>query len=362
MISTEVPVAFDILDESNWSFILSLVQVGAIFFIHFGTPCNTFSAARKDDDDGPPPLRDADHPHGFPHLTGDLWFQAQQGNMFAQRTAEAALAVAAMGGGFSIENPQYSFLWATSWMLNVVRLARALWVQFDQCAWGAPSLKPTLLLVSHSQFYKVHKSCPGNHRHIVLKGKVFSKLFNRVVFRTKLAQEYPVALCEAMAQAIVSIVKAPLQHFQPSFELLSAEKRKRPLGQAMKDPQHRQARSAALAVSAGYQLKRGALKPLLDVETHPGEAIHWALSIPHPFTAEDPLPRDVQNAFGQFTGPTSAILDRRARLLQWWGCQAQALLPKTDQVLRAISDPYLRFLLRGVPDHEPARLGVTCHV
>ena len=52
---SEVPVPFDVLDADNWSFIMALIQAGAIRFIHCGTPCNTFSAARKLDG-GPPPI------------------------------------------------------------------------------------------------------------------------------------------------------------------------------------------------------------------------------------------------------------------------------------------------------------------
>lgn len=50
---------------------------------------------------------------------------------------------------------------------------------------------------------------------------------------------------------------------------------------------HRQARSAGLAQSAGYQLKRGAVKPLLDIECSAGQAIEWVLQIPHPFSQDD---------------------------------------------------------------------------
>ena len=50
----EVPSPFDVLDCDNWSFIMKLIACGAIKFIHFGTPCNSFSAARKEDG-GPPP-------------------------------------------------------------------------------------------------------------------------------------------------------------------------------------------------------------------------------------------------------------------------------------------------------------------
>ena len=49
-------------------------------------------------------------------------------------------------------------------------------------------------------------------------------------------------------------------------------------------------RTAEKALAAGYQLKRGAAKPLLEVEMEPGEAAQWMMSsIPHPFTAAEQL-------------------------------------------------------------------------
>ena len=47
---------------------------------------------------------------------------------------------------------------------------------------------------------------------------------------------------------------------------------------------HRQAESALKALNAGYQLKRGAAKPLLELEMEPGEAVHFALQLVHPFS------------------------------------------------------------------------------
>lgn len=139
------------------------------------------------------------------------------------------------------------------WLLEVERRGRGLRVQLDQCAWGAPSMKPTLLLVSHSHFEAL---CPRNHVHEVLKGKVYSKQFNKVVYRTKLAQEYPLDLCAAMATAIATLHQDPLRHFKLTFQLPSLDKRKRPVGQAVPDPQHRQFRPATLAIASGYEARR----------------------------------------------------------------------------------------------------------
>lgn len=69
-ICEQVPAAFDVVDADQWSFVMELIRAGAIRFLHCGTPCNTFSSARKDDG-GPPPLRSLDEPLGRPGLSAD---------------------------------------------------------------------------------------------------------------------------------------------------------------------------------------------------------------------------------------------------------------------------------------------------
>ena len=361
MVSKAVPSPCDVLDASMWDQIIQLINLGAVTFIHCGTPCNTFSSARKSDG-GPPPLRDQAHPEGLPDLHHELWLQALQGNLFVERTVEACSLVVQMGGNFSIENPEFSLIWCTAQMQRLQQQARAWIVVFDQCAWGAPSVKPTSLMVTHAQLDVLHRRCPGNHRHEKLKGKVFSPQFGRVVFRTKLAQEYPWRMCEQIAVAVQLIMSDPLQLLTPSFALCNKSDRKRPLGQQVQWDGHRQAHTASLATASGYQLKRGAQKPLLDLEVEPGEAIQWIMSIPHPFSSDIDLPPDLDRALAALQRNVPKVVQERFDLLAYWGSQAMCLLPHTDALLRAINDPPLRRLLRGVPDDQPAQLGKTCHV
>ena len=149
-----------------------------------------------------------------------------------------------------------------------MREARTFQVDFDQCAFGAASMKPTRILMSHQRLQAgLARKCPGNHVHEVLKGKVWSDQFGKVVFRTKLAQVYPHAMCSQMAFDIEALWSRPLEHFAPSFSLASNEDRKRPIGQKIVWKEHKQHNTALAAVASGYQLKRGALKPLLEIET-----------------------------------------------------------------------------------------------
>ena len=290
-ICQEVPTPFDVVDVEQWDFIFTLCKSGAIMFIHCGTPRNTFSSARKLDG-GPPPLRSTAFPLGLPGLSEENMNLVFLGNLFLIRSAEACAAVFAHGGNFSIENPEASLLWCAQPTQTLLRICRAFLVSFDQCEFGAPSVKPTTLMVSHQVFTSLERRCNGGHQHVRLHGKVWSSFFQKEVFRTKLAQVYPARMCSAMASCIVICWDQSLPQFNASFSLTS-DKRKRPVGQPLRWRDHRQALTALKAEAAGYQLKRGARKPLLDMETEPGVAIAWALAIPHPLSVEveldDPL-------------------------------------------------------------------------
>ena len=362
MPSEMVPEPSDVLDAAFWDFIMQLIMLGAIFFMHFGTPCNTFSSARKDDG-GPPPLRSLEFPEGLPDLDLDLFSVTFLGNLFVDRTAEACCALCLMGMDFSVENPLFSLIWSTPALVRVAEQCRTMNIDFDQCMWGAPSVKPTRLMVTAAQFRALEVRCDRSHPHQKLKGKVWSAFFGRRVFRTKLAQEYPFRMCEVMAQCIADLVRSPFDHLASTFALVGPKAdRKRPLGQSVQWKDHRQAASALKAAASGYQLKRGALKTLLHVETEPGEAIAWSLQIPHPFSEMNQLDSDVAQAIQQVTADPAGVIRTRKALLHHWSAQALQCLHHTDQELRQIPDGPLRRLLRGVPDGEPARLGATCNI
>ena len=78
-----VPEPFDILDDNNWSLVLQLIFFAAIVFAHFRTPCNGYSAARKEDG-GPPPLRSLEYADGLPFLTDQNAAIVFLGNLFKE--------------------------------------------------------------------------------------------------------------------------------------------------------------------------------------------------------------------------------------------------------------------------------------
>ena len=67
----------------------------------------------------------------------------------------------------------------------------------------------------------------------------------------------------------------------------------------------------AASVEETAQIKRCAAKPLLEIEMERGEAIHSALQVAHPFTAEVALPMSLEAALLQLRRPAAVVLLER---------------------------------------------------
>ena len=107
MAEGKVSSARDVQDEEFWAFVKELIHRGSVRFLYLGTPCSTFSMARAVKmKNGPRPLRSLEHPLGLPSLGLAEKQQALLGNMLLDKSVEAALAVLAEGGDFSLENPR----------------------------------------------------------------------------------------------------------------------------------------------------------------------------------------------------------------------------------------------------------------
>ncbi|CAL1134601.1 unnamed protein product [Cladocopium goreaui] len=349
----------DILDPKVFQHLCKLIRAGCIFFIHFGTPCSSFSQARKDDG-GPPPLRDRHNLWGRPKLSRQDQARVELGNQFMELTVELLVLCCQFGVHWALENPASSFLWDMPPVRALAARAGVGRFILDMCRFQSKHKKPTALL-SDCDLSALALACDLDvrpHVHEPLVGMVLSK--GKKIFKTKLAQVYPPLLCQAWAKVIACLQADPLA---ATFQMaVPAHERKRPLGQPLPWVVHKQRATAEKARDAGYQLKRSALPPLLQVEMEPGQAVQRALQVPHPFTLDPALDPDLQEALAFAVHKPHQLLGHRQGALQFWADRAERLLPLTDQELRAIHDPYLRSLLRGAPDDQPVQIGTVTHV
>lgn len=355
-----VKQSVDVLDPQVQEHLRRLIQAGVIFYIHFGTPCSSFSVARKNDG-GPPPLRDRQHLWGLPGLRPRDQMKVTMGTKFMFFTQKLAVLCSQRHVLWSVENPASSFLWLMPPILELGQLPHVFQVTLDMCRFGSPHKKPTSLM-SVLDLGALALQCDmveRPHQHDPLVGTI--TINNRKIFRTKLAQVYPDALCAAWAEQVV--VHQQADPLAATFALVTpAADRKRPVGQPVPWAPHKQRATAEKATAAGYQLKRSALPPLLLTEMEPGQAVAAALQVQHPFTLDPALDPDLQEALAMVVRQPEWVLGHRAGALQRWEARAISLLPATDNILKTISDPFLRRLLRGQPDGRPLQLGLCTHV
>ena len=108
VINNFVKEKVDILDPAVFQHLQFLIQEGILIFIHFGTPCSSFSIARKHDG-GPPPLRDRQHLWGRHGLSRRDREKLLLGNQFMALTAALATLCYDRGILWSIENRHRRF-------------------------------------------------------------------------------------------------------------------------------------------------------------------------------------------------------------------------------------------------------------
>ena len=352
-----VSESVDITDAKVVQHIKMLIQEGYLFYIHFGTPCSSFSQARKNDG-GPPPLRNEEYITGLPGLSQFDQAKVEMGNFLLDVTVELIKCCQQHGVKWSIENPGSSFLWDMPCMIEVKSSLHPAIVTFDMCRFGSKHLKPTTVWSSF-EMADLALRCDKDvrpHQREQLKG--FTVVNGKKIFKTRLAQVYPVRLCAVWAQQVV--IDDPLSR---TFGLICPPaERKRPLGQPVPWSPHRQLRSGEKARSAGYQLKKSALPPLIPVEMEPGQAVKFSLQLFHPFHEAPALEPDLQETLALVSGFPQWIVRSRMAALEFWEERAVALLPATDRELSNIADSHLRRLLRGVPDGRPVQLGSCTHI
>jgi hypothetical protein len=369
-------VGADIFQDLVGTKLKNWIDAGIVKLIHAGTPCSTYSTARRYDG-GPEPLRSPEQLHGLAGLSPALLARVQEGTRCVVITAELFTAVAAKGGAWSLENPLYSMMWLEPVIIALQLICQAIKIVIHMCGYGSDFWKPTLFLSSAKELAPLARLCDADvrpHSHLPLSGRTWDDAQQRFVYVTQAAQVYPQALCEAYAQRLILRLAPPLQrpdqdalltHLQtgaltapaaslddgplaPFFALTTPpQERKRPVGTPLRHIMHRQATTALAAVGAGYQLKRTALPPLLPTEMEPGQVIATALTLKHPLLQPPELTSDVEILLHLFHTEGIGVNARRKEALAHWSERATVLLPQSVALINAIQDPHLRALYGG---------------
>ena len=102
--------SYDLTNKCNRQLIQGWVLSGQVWGVHMGTPCSSFSRARRGK---PPPLRDRLHIMGLPNLSDKDQVRVQIVNLLMRFSFKLLLTCRQQGIPATIENPATSMLWWT---------------------------------------------------------------------------------------------------------------------------------------------------------------------------------------------------------------------------------------------------------
>jgi len=234
-VSEYVTCPTDVLQPPVAACLRRWIAAGSTAWVHFGTPCTTYSRARRLDG-GPPPLRTDACLNGLPGLSAHDRLKVATGTRLMHLTCDLIEALPP-GRFFTLENPWHSMIWLEPRLGKLLKDAGAARVRVDMCACGMPHMKPTAVVGTLPGLHALARACPGvsaTHTHVPLRGTC-SGGADGGRFRTKAAQVYPPAFCHALAVigSRVFAAAAPLGHFHPALEATFALRAKPPRKRAL---------------------------------------------------------------------------------------------------------------------------------
>ena len=178
--------------------------------VWLGTPCSSWSRARRADGKGPGPLRSDTQIYGLPGLSSSDQAKIRLGNSLMRFSASVAEICIDRHIPFCIENPWTSRIWLTRQFKSLLKCSHVSFNYTDFCGDLQPWRKRTGLLYAFVDLYPCLKQCSTKQglcsfsgcRHVQLVGQ------RQGEFLTKLAEPYPKALCRRVAQAFHGAVLA----------------------------------------------------------------------------------------------------------------------------------------------------------
>ena len=168
-----------------------LITADMIVCMHFAMPCTSMTWARW------PQIRSFEEPQGVSHASEKQKQMLHLGNELLAFTLKCSSQLLALGGYFSIENPELSWLWIQEGTLDLMANNGVAFVRLLFKDFAVAFYKPTLFL----------RNCPTLHLlseaqeawtgpTVSLRGLMWWKA--KLQFRTHVAQTYPPKWLNAM--------------------------------------------------------------------------------------------------------------------------------------------------------------------
>ena len=195
---------FNILDKKFQQLIFRILSSGKVRYVWLGTPCNSWSRARRWDGRGPGPLRDDNlFLMGYPDLSPKDIEKVKSGNAMMRFSAKVFRLCLHYNIPVALENPHTSRLWLASPIKHLLRNKTVEYGYTDFCMDGKPWRKRTRLMWANLDLRYVLRSCTGKRGICARTGCSHQQLQGSQggQFMTLLAQPYPHRLCQRLAAA-----------------------------------------------------------------------------------------------------------------------------------------------------------------
>ena len=122
--------SYNLCVSTNLKRLIKRIRKQDVCAVHLGTPCTTFSNARR------PMIRSATCPRGLPDLSPKASQQVHDGNLLADATARLLRECIARGLAVTLENPQTSLLWKYPPIAKLISQHQLDLVNFHMCQYG----------------------------------------------------------------------------------------------------------------------------------------------------------------------------------------------------------------------------------
>jgi hypothetical protein len=199
---------FDILKDDVFRMLKQWLSAGLVAGLWCGTPCESFSRARRGRAGGwPGALRDDLHVDGKCDLSSADMMKVRAGNRLARRVAELQQICLRMGIAGGEENPATSWLWKLPSRQRLLGQVGVTSLNIDYCAFGRPFRARTKLCLWHCRppDALIEAKCKGRgvcsfsgRPHECLQG-----VAKHEGFRTRRKSAYPQKLATLLASYLV---------------------------------------------------------------------------------------------------------------------------------------------------------------
>ena len=173
----ETAPPIDILFDESWDvfnaeflgMLLGILYERRVKLLHLGTPCSSFSMAFNRFKKWA--IRSAKFPGGLPGLNAKQQHMVEIGNLLVHVGISLLKAQEAMGMLWTWEQPATSLQLLYKPLYDIFEMYAVCFVVSHLCAYGAPWLKPTMVISNSLLIETLNKLCPGCLEHIRIEGK-----------------------------------------------------------------------------------------------------------------------------------------------------------------------------------------------